>query len=802
MNKPTVAEKLQTPWNIAKREQEPKRFLPYSRHIDDHVIALDDGSLLTMFRLDGMAFETADRSDLNSWHENLNSILRNSADERVAWWTHTVRRRTDTYPDGAFRSEFARDLNETYRGRVTSERMFVNELYLSIVMRPAVGAADKLAVAFKNLVSKQARVDALAKVDEEDLQRFNERASETAKLLGRLSPKRLGLYEFDDLLFSEPLEVLELIMMGAYRRIPLVRGHLGSALYGERLIFGREAVEIRAHDRSRFLGLFGIREYPSRTRPGMLDSLLNADFEFVMTHSFAFLGKNDGMTRLIRKRRQLGSTDDEAVSQAEALYDAANDLADNHFVMGEHHFSIAVFGDTVRQLNDNVSSARAALSDAAMVSARETSANEAAFWSQLPGNFTWRARPSVITSRNFAAMSPFHTFPAGRPDSNHWGSAVALLQTTALSPYYFNFHVADIGHTAIFGPTGSGKTVVQNFFMAMLEKSGARQIFIDKDRGAEIYVRASGGTYLSLQNGLPTGFAPLKAFDYTPENVSFLSGFIRQLVRREDTHLTVAEERLIHEGLVALGRLPAHQRSIRALREVLGFKDAEGIGARLERWAEGGPLGWVFDNEADALWLEARFLGFDMTDFLDNEEVRTPVMMYMFQRFEELLDRKERLVIDIDEFWKALGDSQFTRYIEDALLTYRKRNAFLIFGTQNPDHALRSPIASSIVGQVATLIIMPNPKASEESYRVGLGLTAKEFNLIRRELVPESRQFLIKQGHDSIVVKLDLDGLDDALAILSGRSSTVGLLDELRAELGDDPKAWLPEFHRRRKWLK
>ena len=52
--------------------------------------------------------------------------------------------------------------------------------------------------------------------------------------------------------------------------------------------------------------------------------------------------------------------------------------------------------------------------------------------------------------------------------------------------------------------------MLQNFLQAQLEKTGARQVFFDKDRGAEIFVRACGGTYLALRNGEPTGFAPLK----------------------------------------------------------------------------------------------------------------------------------------------------------------------------------------------------------------------------------------------------------------------------------------------------
>src|SRR3546814_19001405 len=67
------------------------------------------------------------------------------------------------------------------------------------------------------------------------------------------------------------------------------------------------------------------------------------------------------------------------------------------------------------------------------------------------------------------------------------------------------------------------------------------------------------------------------------------------------------------------------------------------------------------------------------------------------------------------------------------------------------------------------------------------------------ELSPESRKFLVKQGHDSVVVGLDLIGMDDELAVLSGRAETTGVAREVIAELGNDPKLWLPEFHRRRR---
>ena len=137
--------------------------------------------------------------------------------------------------------------------------------------------------------------------------------------------------------------------------------------------------------------------------------------------------------------------------------------------------------------------------------------------------------------------------------------------------------------------------------------------------------------------------------------------------------------------------------------------------------------------------MAARFVGFDMTQFLENPEIRTPTMLYLFHRVDELLDG-QRVVVDIDEFWKALQDDAFRAFAQDGLKTFRKRNAFMVFGTQSPADALRSPIAHSIIEQTATKILLPNSDAKRSDYRDGLGLTEAEYRLIREDLTLLPRQ--------------------------------------------------------------
>jgi type IV secretion system protein VirB4 len=778
-----------------RRETEVGAQLPYARHVAEAVVALDSGALMMMFQVAGAGFETADACDLNAWHARLNQAWRNLADDRLAVWHHVVRREIAPVESAGARSAFAAELAAAYDERMAGRRLWVNELFVTLILHPGRDGADRAAAVLRRL--RQARGDDHDILAAQVL-RLEDAGRDLTQHLARYAPRCLGLVQRDGLWFSEPLEIIQLILTGRRARAPLVRGHLGAAAYTVRAIFGRETLELRDVAGQRYGGILAVKEYPAATRPGLWNALLKAPFGFVMSQSFAFLSKAAARAVMERKQNQMVSARDRAGSQIAGLSDALDDLVSNRFVMGEHQASLLVHADTPSALADHLSRARAMLAESGLVVAREDLGLEGAFWAQFPGAFSRRTRPAAITSRNFAALAPLHAHPVGRPQGNHWGPAVALLRTTAGSPFHFNFHVGDLGHTFICGPSGSGKTVVQNFMLAQLERFGAQQIFIDKDRGAELFVRASGGTYLALRNGEPTGFAPFKALAPSPANRAFLVSLVQALVARPDETLTVAQARSIDDGVAALEALPRERRSIAALRSLLGQGDAAGVGARLERWQSGGPLGWVLDNEDDRLSLDARFAGFDITQVLDHDEVRTPAMLYLFHRITERVDGR-RLVLDIDEFWKVLGDPAFTELARDGLKTWRKQNALMVFGTQSPADVLRSPIAHTVLEQCATQIFLPNAHAQARDYVDGFGLTREEFRLIREELTPESHRFLVKQGHDSVVVELDLADMDDALAILSGRAETVALLDQIRAEVGDDYADWRAPFHARRR---
>jgi type IV secretion system protein VirB4 len=361
---------------------------------------------------------------------------------------------------------------------------------------------------------------------------------------------------------------------------------------------------------------------------------------------------------------------------------------------------------------------------------------------------------------------------------------LALFPTRAHSAYYFSLHASDpsdgnsrrdAGHTFICGPTGSGKTVLIGFLVAMLAHQGATQVVLDKDRGLERLVHALGGEYLTLRNGLPTGFNPLQ-LPPDPGHLEFLRSWLQLLARPPGSRpFNVREQRDLDQALSGVLSLAPGMRRLSRLLEFLDPTDPEGLHARLSRWCEdsGGVHAWVFDNPGDSVIgrMGAQpVIGFDVTEFLDNETVRAPVTMYLFHLVRQMLDGR-RLVCWMDEFWRLLADPAFESFAKDGPKTWRKLNGAMCLATQSAGDVLESSISRTIIEQTPTKIFFPNADAAPGEYTAGFGLTQRELALIKEELEPGTRAFLVKQGHQSVVCRLDLHGFESELEVLSARAA-------------------------------
>lgn len=760
--------------------------LPYARHIDDVTIETRDGLLMQTIRLGGLLFETADSDELNYRAALRDAMMRSLGSSRFAVYHHVVRRRAEASLDRVTADDFSARLDEQWRGKLEGKQLFVNELFLTIIRRPLqgkIGIVDRM----RGWFAKSAKRNAgLIAAEKHALDRAREAM---VSALGPYDPRVLSIYDTPDGKRSEPLEFLSCLFNADMRPVALPHGDLGHFIPARRVSFGQDCVELGPTGElpRRFVGMVSIKDYPGSTFPGMFDELFRLPFELNVTQSFAFVERAQALGRMNLALRRMQSVEDEALSLRSELTDAKDEVAAGRAGFGEHHTTIAIHADRLEALDSDVAEVIALLADLGINAVREDIALEPTFWAQFPANFRYIGRRGLVSTTNFAGLASLHNFPVGRAQGNHWGEAVTLFETTAAGPYFFNFHQADLGNFTIIGPSGSGKTVVLNFLLAQARRFKPRIIFFDKDRGAELFIRAIGGQYDRLSPGSPSGLNPLQLED-TPTHRQFLLDWIALLAGGAST----SELDQIRDAVDTSFDQPVERRRLRYVVELFrgsARPQSEDLYSRLRPWWGDGERAWLFDNERDLTDLAADTVGFDMTAILDDPSCRTPAMFYFFQRVEERLDGSPSIIV-IDEGWKALDDEVFVRRIKDWEKTIRKRNGVVGFATQSASDALESRIASAIIEQAATQIFMINPKARAEDYINGFGLSRHEFELVRT-LPDSSHCFLIKHGRESVVARLDLSGERDLLTILSGRESTVRLFDQLVTQTGPDPANWL-----------
>lgn len=779
------------------RETPLHRVIPWRGPITDTAMLLDNGSVLAMFAVDGCPWETVDAANREAEHNRYNMTLRNSGLDTMVVTTYECRGEAtpDGYPRGRFRSAFAETLDINYRDRLYDHSLYDNRTFLVIEIRPNRPAGEWVGKKVEQhrkagrdedgIRVRLERLERICSLYQADLARYGITRLRAAKRRGRMW-------------FCEIAEAIALALTGQWRPVPLTTGAVARAMLGEYIVFGWETHEIRAPGTQQFAAMFGMKGYPPSYWPGMFAHLKATAYRHTTMHSFRCMSQMEGQDILTRKQNKMVTAGDKAFSQIGELATAADKLARNEFIMGDHAFAMCVFADTPRALNEVASMAWRDLSGAGIMAARENLGSMSSWLSLIPGNHDRRVRPGAISSRAYTAFCPLHGHPAGAK-KGYWGEPLCILRSSGGTPYRFHLHTNGVGNIFVTGKIGSGKTVGLGFLMAQAEKTGAQIFVCDKDRGLELAVRALNGSYCELKNGVPF-VTPFKALDGTnQDDVVFLRGLLRaSIMKNGGQAITPEEDRRLIMGLDAVMREAPADRWISDIRAFLPHGDPLGAAARLEKWEWGRELGWILDGPRQEMDMTAPVVGVDQTFILDNADARGPILATLFHLWTANPEGQRRIFV-WDEFWRSLQEPMFVALIQNGLATWRKFNWPMILATQSPATALQSPIAHTIREQCPTGWHFANPAALMKDYGPdGIGLDEAAVHQVAN--LPEGQgMFVMRQGEFCGVMQIALHGMNDELAILSGNRETTPLLDRLPAEVRNDPVQMQIAFHEMRK---
>jgi len=808
---------------IASTEFPASHFIPYLRHYNATTILTKNKELISIVKVLGFSFETADDVDLMSRKETRNNLFKGFASGQFALYFHTVRKKHEAYPEGSFTDPICKGIDDEWKHRHKKDYTFINEHYITIVRKfnKIEQGFAKFTQALKGkkrngtkkfgdeeIEGEQEEIDleALRKqVSEEEFNKIEDEVMRESLVqleevrdrfvnsLSSYQAKVLGVKYEEDGCYCEMIEFLSsLSNCLQIQKTLLPTISLDKYMQRSRLYFGGKVGECLMVDgKSKYFAMVGLKDYRNTTYPGMLDSFLHLPFEFVMTQSYYFTDKMIAISKIQLQQRRLVQSEDVAVSQIGEINEALDSAMSGAFAFGNHHLTVMCLADNTKELDSSVSQTVVEFSNVGINSARENFNMEPAFWAQLPTNDGFIGRKSTINSQNLASFASLHNYPPGKRKGNHWGDAVTVFNTTSGTPYFFSFHVRDVGHTMIVGPTGAGKTVLMNFLCAQAQKFNPKIFFFDKDHGTEIFIRAIGGHYIKPSASEPSGFNPLLLAD-TYDNRNFLQSWFATLIMSDGHSITTDDSAIIKQAIDGNFKLPKEQRNLATVAAFFGMEKSGSLANKVARWHTDGSKAKLFDNKDDEVdFSQGKVFGFEMGELLKDPLSLPPTLEYLFHRISISLDGSPTMIV-LDEAWALIDNPIFGPKIKDWLKVLRKLNAMVVFATQSVEDATKSAISDTLVQQTATQIFLPNLKATE-TYRQVFMLSEREFNLVKHT-DPGSRYFLVKQDSNAVMARVDMRGMEDIIHLLSGRIETVELLNQIRQKVGDKPSDWIPPF--------
>lgn len=776
---------------------------PFSQHVpithftNDGYLSTKNGDHICVFRVRGVNHETNNTAALISARNSISRIIARFDTGRFSIYTHTIRRKTEAFQDipDVRGNSFSVALDLHHRKSLSDQTSYCIDHYLAVVIE-----APKLPFGLSNITkllnSYRKDIAEERAIREADIALMNQAVNAMTDGLSFLGAERLGQTVETR---KDILQYYTMLANGIWSKAPECNVCLDQAVPAGRITFLGETINLAGPipTQNRFAAVLAISTYNRMTSLDMLDDLLGASSEYIVTSVFSPFDRRKAIKNAEDMRLKMIDSGDDAESELTALQVAKNDFASGNDTLGKHHFSISVLAETEAELATSISRAVNAMENSGFRLKREDLGMENTWWAQQPGNMGYQnlSDHRDVKSKNAADLVGFHTFDQGLKTDLPWGGPVTVFQTASQTPYNFSFHSRgkkSAGTTAVFGGTGSGKTAVVNFLLSQTRRLNTPPhiVYFDKDRGADSFIRAMDGNYLILEDGKNIGFNPFQ-FARDKASSKWLEGFLLRLVKED---LTPEQTKRVSDACKRITDEPDEFKTFSHFASM--FRSVDDTGAKyrlidlLAPWHGNGNLAWLFDNDKDTFDVSQSVIGFDVAALLDSEVTRSAMLDYLFYRIEQKAKEGKPLIIVLDEAWKLLDDPRFAARIKDWIKTIRKLNGIVVFMTQEPADAAKSEISETLIQTVSTKIFFGNTEADRPTYIDAFHLSETEYAIIS-QTEKDSRMALIKTPTGSAMVSTQLRNAETFLKVLSGTAESVKEMDAL---MQAHPKDWLQHF--------
>ncbi|PLY35824.1 conjugal transfer protein [Pectobacterium carotovorum] len=763
-------------------------------HVHPEICTLGTGHLLALVRFKGVPHDTRDKNTLNRefMHEaRCFKALGKQEGANLKLQTYTFKQRI--HLDHRYRMELPiiQELVDVYT------HPFRNGTFRQ------VGYGMALILKYRDL--------------DDGISRMIELLGLCREMLGDYGVSVMGMEERDGKLYSQIGRFYSFVLNGIEKDIPITDTRLGDCIIESETAFGAyDYVENRPYNgQRRFASTYDLRDFPSKSVPGMWDEAIDEQYDFCMVQSFLFEDRNRIKRRLKVQMADLSSTEGQS-TQTEELADSVQEVTQGKLVYGEYSASLIVFGDTPEQAVDCGLKMQSLLMARDTGFIRSTSTNYVTWLTLFPG-YADVIYSMPKSSENLACGFSLHATPSGKASGNPPGDGTALMpvMTENGGLFFLNAHDSPPGknntgeqfpgHKTTIAMTGAGKTTLEAMELLFFSRWNPMIFSIDYNNSLENLLRALNTRYFTIEPGVFTGIQPFQL----PDSVAvrqYLFDTVIQCVGEADSNEEIVIQKAIDSVMMHHN---VEARCFSLLLQSIPATGPNGLRARLMKWCRDdgngrrGQYAWVLDsprNQFDPA--NFRRLAFDCTKILSREfakqhpnamEVLLNTFFFLKRRMHET-DPGCLLINGIAEFWAPLMFESTANSIMEILHAGRTRGEMAMMDTQVPEYVLSNERGPSVIQQTITQQWMANDKAKFDSYS-NFSVTRREFDKIA-ELNQHSRKVLIKQAGGAVVIKMDLSGqLKYWLPLLSSTMTNVKVAKSVRESLGsDDPAIWVEPF--------
>ena len=829
---PGIAERLfgtgQARLQNMKPYQSPRKAFPdllnYAALVADGVVLTKAGSLIGGFYYRGRDLTSSTAAERNYVTERINAALVRLGG---GWstWMDAVRVPAPAYPDPA-RSHFpdvvTALIDEERRAAFDAEGAHYESEYALIVqyMPPKTAEQGLGEAMYDDDMREKETAQKLRERQDAVLAKFQEALGDLGDFMGdSLRMRRMRSHRFtvngQTVLRDDLVTYLHFCISGVVQpvNIPAV------PMYLDQLIGGYECWPGNTPKiGDRFVGVVGIGGFPSELHPNILDVLDHLAIPYRWSSRMIYLDQHEGENALERFRRKWsqkqrgffsqvfrtnGRPNTDAVAMVQELDGALHDAKSGLVAFGYYTPVVIVHGTTRAQTESWCKSIQSVIRQIGFTARVETVNAMDAYHGSLPGHTFPNVRRPIIHTLNLsdllptagvwpgAASNPCPFFPKNSPPLLH-------ASTDGSTPFRLNLHVADVGHTLIFGPTGAGKSTLLGTLLAQFRRyEKATCVVFDKGRSMLPLTLAVGGQHYDLASeGDTTGLCPLQHLD-TEADVSWAVSWLGTMFELQAEVAPTPRQREEIFRAVTVMRSSKHSRS---LTDFVATVQDETVRSAFGAYTMTGPLGTLLDAEQDGL-RTASVTTFELEELmtLGHKNV-IPVLLLLFRRFEKMLTGQPALLV-LDEAWMMLGHPVFREKIREWLKVLRKANCSVVLATQSLSDAANSGIFDVLIESCPTKILLPNEEADKsggdrhsgprELYAM-MGLNDTEIGILKT--ARRRRQYYYTSPDGRRVFDLNLGPVALAFVGVSDKPQIARVKALAQQHGADWPFAWLNEL--------